>query len=98
MNSQRGERDWRSLAEQTSKETDSAKLAVLVAELCRLLDGEHEKCVRRRQGLVVSLSTDAASGPYREPHLPIGCGHSFRCLTVAVYGNLPLWQKLPHWK
>jgi hypothetical protein len=70
MNSQHGEKDWRSLAEQTSKETDSAKLAALVAELCRVLDGEHEKCVQRgRQGPVVSLAIETAPRLHSEPQL-----------------------------
>ena len=32
--------DWRFIAEQVSKEMDSAKLTILVAKLCRALDGE----------------------------------------------------------
>ena len=36
-------KDWRSLAEETSKEMNSVKLATLVAELCRALDREHKK-------------------------------------------------------
>ena len=32
--------DWRSIAEQASTEMDSGKLATLVAELCRVLDGD----------------------------------------------------------
>ena len=32
--------DWRSIAEQASTEMDSGKLAILVAELCRVLDGD----------------------------------------------------------
>jgi hypothetical protein len=31
------------LAEQASKEMDSAKLTALIAELCRALDNEHEE-------------------------------------------------------
>jgi len=34
--------DWRCIAEQASKEMDSAKLMVLIGKLCRALDGEHK--------------------------------------------------------
>ena len=33
-----GDGDWRSIAEQASKETDPAKLMNLVSQLCRALD------------------------------------------------------------
>jgi hypothetical protein len=42
--------DWRLLAEQTSNEMDSARLAILVAEPCRLLDDEHDKKAQRLHG------------------------------------------------
>ncbi len=35
-----GEEDWRSIAEQVSKEMDSAKLMTLVEKLCCALDSE----------------------------------------------------------
>jgi hypothetical protein len=39
-------KSWLSLAEEASHETNSAKLAFLVTELCRALDAEHEREVR----------------------------------------------------
>ena len=39
-------KNWLSLAEETNNEIDAAKLALLVAELCRALDAEHEKRVQ----------------------------------------------------
>jgi hypothetical protein len=33
-----GDRDWRTIAEKASKETDPAKLTVLIAQLCNALD------------------------------------------------------------
>jgi hypothetical protein len=38
-----GEGDWRSIAEQASKETDPAKLMTLVEKLCCALDGERRQ-------------------------------------------------------
>jgi hypothetical protein len=38
-----GEGDWRSIAEQASKETDPAKLMTLVENLCCALDGERRQ-------------------------------------------------------
>jgi hypothetical protein len=38
-----GDEDWRSIAEQTSKEMDSAKLTILVEKLCRALEGERRE-------------------------------------------------------
>jgi hypothetical protein len=38
-----GDADWRSIAEQASKETDPAKLTILVEKLCCALDGEHKR-------------------------------------------------------
>ncbi len=35
---QLGERDWRSIAEKASKETDPEKLMILIAQLCSALD------------------------------------------------------------
>ena len=35
--------NWIDIAEQASKEMDSAKLMVLVAKLCNAIDGEHEE-------------------------------------------------------
>ncbi len=40
MVSRLGDGDWRCIAEQTSKETDPAKLMILVEKLCCALDGE----------------------------------------------------------
>jgi len=37
------EQDWRWIAEQTSRETDPAKLTTLVAKLCLALDREREQ-------------------------------------------------------
>jgi hypothetical protein len=48
-----GEGDWRSIAEQASKETDPAKLMTLVEKLCCALDGERRpevsvgNCIQR---------------------------------------------------
>jgi len=39
----RGNEDWRSLAEETSKEMDPAKLTILVGKLCRALDERNER-------------------------------------------------------
>jgi len=41
--------DWRLIAEQVSTEMDPAKLTLLVAQLCRALDGERESTPRRHQ-------------------------------------------------
>ena len=38
-----GNGDWRSIAEQTNKETDPAKLMILVEKLCCALDGERRQ-------------------------------------------------------
>jgi hypothetical protein len=38
-----GEGDWRSIAEQASKETDPVKLMTLVEKLCCTLDGERRQ-------------------------------------------------------
>ena len=38
MDPDRKDGDWRSIAEQVSKEMDSAKLTILVAQLCSALD------------------------------------------------------------
>jgi hypothetical protein len=38
-----GDRDWRIIAEQASKEMDPEKLTRLVAELCRSLDEKNQK-------------------------------------------------------
>ena len=38
-----GDGDWRSIAEQTSKEMDPAKLMILVEKLCCALDGERRE-------------------------------------------------------
>jgi hypothetical protein len=43
MNPYLADGDWRSIAEQASNEIDPAKLMILVAKLCRALDGEHGK-------------------------------------------------------
>lgn len=47
-----GEGDWRSIAEQASKETDPAKLTTLVEKLCCALDGE-----RRRKSQLATESS-----------------------------------------
>ena len=38
-----GDGDWRSIAEQASKEMDSAKLMILVGKLCCALDSERRE-------------------------------------------------------
>jgi len=38
-----GDGDWRSIAEQASKEMDPVKLIVLVRELCRLLEAKRRE-------------------------------------------------------
>jgi hypothetical protein len=43
MAQQFGDGDWRSIAEQTNKEMDPAKLMILVEKLCRALEGERRK-------------------------------------------------------
>jgi len=48
--------DWRSLAEQVTKEMDSAKLPTLIAKLCQALDGE------RKQKVSVATPSFAATG------------------------------------
>jgi hypothetical protein len=40
MAAQLGDGDWRAIAEQVSKETDPAKLMILVANLCCALEVE----------------------------------------------------------
>jgi hypothetical protein len=37
--------EWRGIAEQASTEMDSEKLAVLVDELCRELDQQHQSAI-----------------------------------------------------
>jgi hypothetical protein len=39
----RGNEDWRSIAEEASKEMDPARLTVLVGKLCRALDERNER-------------------------------------------------------
>jgi hypothetical protein len=46
-----GDGDWRSIAEQTSKEMDPAKLMTLVEKLCYALDAE-----RREKSLLAATS------------------------------------------
>ena len=48
--------DWRSIAEQTSKEMDPAKLMVLVGKLCRALEATRKE-----------TSQLAATSPGNEP-------------------------------
>ena len=45
MAPQSTDQQWRTIAEQVSKEMDSAKLTILVDRLCRALD-EHHKAPR----------------------------------------------------
>ncbi len=45
MDPDRKDGDWRSIAEQASKEMDSAKLTILVAQLCSALEGGRKKKV-----------------------------------------------------
>ena len=42
----RGNEDWRSIAEETSKEMDPAKLTILVGKLCRALDKRMTESLR----------------------------------------------------
>ena len=44
-----GDADWRSIAEQASKETDPAKLTILVEKLCCALEGERRSEVSGNQ-------------------------------------------------
>jgi hypothetical protein len=48
------EKQWLSIAEQASKETDAAKLSLLVEQLCAALDDE------RTKRLSVSSNADAS--------------------------------------
>jgi hypothetical protein len=41
--------DWRLIPEQVSTETDPEKLTLLVAQLCRVLDGENDMSPKQRQ-------------------------------------------------
>ena len=41
--------DWRIIAEQASTEMDPKKLTVLIAHLCRALDGEDDMSPKQRQ-------------------------------------------------
>jgi hypothetical protein len=43
MAPQLGDRDWRSIAEQVSKEMEPAKLMILVGKLCCALEGERSE-------------------------------------------------------
>jgi len=52
--------DWRLIAEQVSNETNPAKLTLLVAQLCRALDGERESTSRRHQANQSETTRDAA--------------------------------------
>ena len=54
-----GDRDWQSIAEQASKELDSAKLSILVEKLCCALDGEH-----KRKSRFGAASSGNAPGPF----------------------------------
>ena len=42
MAPQSTDQEWRAIAEQVSKEMDSAKLTILVDRLCRALDEHHK--------------------------------------------------------
>ena len=52
--------DWRLIAEQVSNETNPAKLTLLVAQLCRALDGKRESTSQRQQVNESEFSHDAA--------------------------------------
>ena len=41
--------DWRLIAEEVSNETDPKKLTLLIAHLCRALDGENDMSPKQRQ-------------------------------------------------
>jgi hypothetical protein len=43
MAPQLGDRDWRSIAHQVSKEMEPAKLMILVGKLCCALEGERRE-------------------------------------------------------
>jgi hypothetical protein len=43
MAQQLGNRDWRSIAQQASKEMEPAKLMILVRKLCCALEGERRE-------------------------------------------------------
>jgi hypothetical protein len=62
-----GDGDWRSIAEQTSKETDPAKLMILVEKLCCALDG-----VRKEKSQLPAIPTGPAIPAGDEPRLFLG--------------------------
>ena len=51
--------DWRSVAQQASNEMDPAKLMILVAKLCRTLDG-----VRGKKSATGTTSTGIEPGSF----------------------------------
>lgn len=48
MAPQPGDRDWRSIAHQVSKEMEAAKLMILAGELCCVLEGERREVTWQR--------------------------------------------------
>jgi hypothetical protein len=52
-----GDGDWRFIAEQASKETDPAKLTILVGKLCCALEGER----KQKSGLEETSGTNEPS-------------------------------------
>lgn len=51
------EEDWRSLAEQSCKEMNSAKLSVLVARLCHALEMEDQEKARLRTKAAIKVDS-----------------------------------------
>jgi hypothetical protein len=54
-----GDGDWRTIAEQASKEMDPAKLMILVEKLCCALDGE-----RRQKSQLAATSSGNGRGSF----------------------------------
>jgi hypothetical protein len=53
-----GDGDWRSIAEQASKEMDPTKLTILVEKLCSMLEDE---CRRKSQSGATSSGNEPGS-------------------------------------
>ena len=68
--------DWRTIAEQASKEMNSEKLAVLIAQLCCALD---ERDKRRRE-----MCESATDGTFPLPANP--------ALSRSSLQDLPAWR------
>jgi hypothetical protein len=64
----RGNEDWCSIAEETSKEMDPAKLMILIGKLCRALDKRNE----RKAPMQYPFPADQASRGLCEMTMPDG--------------------------